>query len=61
MVDSLHVEALVRRKNRYEPISFLDANGQHHLCLHDAIQLLVEMVKPYKDMFSNSFTFGCTI
>ena len=32
-----------------------------YLCLHDAIQLLLEMVKPYNDMFSISFTFSCTI
>jgi hypothetical protein len=34
---------------------------QRQLCLHDAMLLLLEMVKPYNDMFSISFTFGCTI
>ena len=28
--------------------------------LFRSIQLLLEMVKPYKDVFSISFTFGCT-
>ena len=44
-----------------ESIWFHDGDRQHHLCLHDAMQLLLEMVKPYNDMFSISFTFSCTI